>query len=155
VIRLKVRFFRFLSNLNITRNLKPLGILVSLPWKKQFEDAFENHTDVSLVRISEGKNIFNEELYSILKILLCNLDAKQTHQIKSAHAINNPFLMLLFENSLKLIASKHTDTRSLFQREDWKKKPDHEFRREILTTLGDYVSSFRKLGWNTGQLVTY
>jgi len=113
------------------------------------------------IPVSDQK-IHQKELDHLLHSFLEFLNSKR-HTFTEVKAISNPSTSSLFVNSLKLMASRHTDSRSLFQREDWKDKDkekndekrsiDLELRKKTLTFLGDYVSQFRKQGWNTGDLV--
>lgn len=71
--------------------------------------------------------------------------------MKSLTLVNNPTLRASLRSSIRLLEGKLGDTRSLFQREDWKMGPDTELKKEVLAYLGDYASSFNNKGWNDGS----
>jgi len=71
--------------------------------------------------------------------------------VDSAFVINNPTLRLSLQTSMSLLKGKLGDTRSLFQREDWKNGPDSERKKRTLAHLGDYASVFHRKGWSDGS----
>jgi len=48
---------------------------------------------------------------------------------------------------------KHQNTPNLFKREDWTGQLKPELRKSFIQYLGDYISKFRKIGWNHGNNV--
>jgi len=48
---------------------------------------------------------------------------------------------------------QHKDTPNLFKKEDWIEQPGSELRKSFIQYLGDYISKFRKIGWNHGNNV--
>ena len=60
-----------------------------------------------------------------------------------------------FEARGQQIYGQHKDTPYLFKREDWIDKSEPELRTSIIQYLGDYISTFRKIGWNHGNNVYF
>jgi len=58
-----------------------------------------------------------------------------------------------FEVRGKQIYGQQKDTPSLFKREDWIEQSEPELRKSFIQYLGDYISKFRKVGWNHGNHV--
>ena len=60
-----------------------------------------------------------------------------------------------FEVRGKQIYGQHKDTSNLFKREDWIEQSEPELRKSFIQYLGDYISKFRKIGWNHGNNVKF
>jgi len=60
-----------------------------------------------------------------------------------------------FEVRGKQIYGQQKDTPSLFKRENWIEQSEPELRKSFIQYLGDYISKFRKLGWNHGNNVKF
>jgi len=60
-----------------------------------------------------------------------------------------------FETYAKTIYEKHQSKPDLFKQEDWMDQSKNELRKSFIQYLGDYVSKFRKVGWNHGNNVIY
>jgi len=73
--------------------------------------------------------------------------------VDTAFVINNPKLRISLENAINLLEGKLGDTRSLFQKDDWKTEGGEETdkKRKNLALLGDFASSFDGPSWNDGS----
>lgn len=92
-------------------------------------------------------------LGTLTNILSSSLSSLGTDldQVDSMFAINNPSLRLSLQHSIRLLEGKLADTRSLFQREDWRGGADAAEKKDTLAFLGDYAASFSAQGWNDGS----
>jgi len=59
-----------------------------------------------------------------------------------------------FEVCGKQMYGKHQSNPSLFKKEDWIEQPGSELRTSFIHYSGDYISKFRKIGWNHGNNVS-
>jgi len=50
---------------------------------------------------------------------------------------------------------RHRNNPDKFKKEDWIEQSDSELRKVMIQYLGDYISEFRKIGWNHGNNVIY
>jgi len=134
--------------------LSILALLVSYSWEDLVKKAFTYQKNSLLIEIKQGTQ--PEGLHSLYSKIREILDPQKSHNFSSISAVHNPCLSKLFLSSLELTSSKHTDTRSLFQKEDWKNREDTvDVRRKIVSFLGDYASKFREEGWNNGERVIF
>ena len=60
-----------------------------------------------------------------------------------------------FEVRGQQIYGQHKDTPNLFKKEDWIEQSEPELRKSMIQYLGNYLSKFRKVGWNHGNNVIY
>ena len=60
-----------------------------------------------------------------------------------------------FNTCQQEIYGKHKDTPNLFKKEDWIEQSGSELRKSFIQHLGDYISKFRKIGWNHGNNVHF
>ena len=60
-----------------------------------------------------------------------------------------------FDTCGEQIFGKHRNSPHLFKKEDWIEQSEPELRKSILQYLGDYISKFRKVGWNHGNNVNF
>ena len=51
--------------------------------------------------------------------------------------------------------SKHQNNPAQFKKEDWIEQSEPELRKSFLQSLGNYISEFRKVGWNYGNTVYF
>jgi len=58
-----------------------------------------------------------------------------------------------FDDWSEKLFGKQKDTPDLFKKEDWIGQSEPELRKSIIHNLGDYISKFRKVGWNHGNNV--
>jgi len=101
--------------------------------------------------VADGSPV-HQRLYELLISLLEKMEpGVSTPHFSSAYAIDNPVLALTVSNALQLLSGKLADTRSLFRKEDWKREPHQEQRRDTLLHMGDYLGRFRREGWNDGR----
>jgi len=150
----KKRFFFFFFSIKFFSLLTHTTLELEHPWKRELDNHLANKNSI-LTRINLAES--NNPLLPLVKIMIETLDPDQSHDFSSLTLVNNRNLSALFERSIDLLSSKHSDTRSLFYREDWKGEAtspaEKEERKRCLAELGDYSSSFRKYGWNTGERV--
>jgi len=50
---------------------------------------------------------------------------------------------------------RHRNNPNLFKKEDWIEQSEPELRKSFIQYLGDYISKFRKVGWNHGNNVNF
>jgi len=48
---------------------------------------------------------------------------------------------------------RHRNNPNFFKREDWIEQSEPGLRKSFIQYLGDYISKFRKVGWNHGNNV--
>ena len=58
-----------------------------------------------------------------------------------------------FEVRGQQIYGQQKATPDNFKREDWIEQSESELRKSFIQHLGDYISKFRKVGWNHGNNV--
>jgi len=60
-----------------------------------------------------------------------------------------------FDTLCQQIYGQHKDTPNLFKRENWIEKSESKVRKSMVQYLGDYISTFRQVGWNHGNNVHF
>jgi len=58
-----------------------------------------------------------------------------------------------FEICCHHISGQQKDAPNLFKKEDWIEQSEPELRKSFIQYLGNYISKFRKIGWNYGNNV--
>ena len=58
-----------------------------------------------------------------------------------------------FDDFGQQIYGQNKYTPNLFKKEDWIEQSEPELRKSFIQYLGDYISKFRKVGWNHGNNV--
>ena len=58
-----------------------------------------------------------------------------------------------FDDSNEKLFGKHRNSPDLFKKGDWIEQSEPELRTSFIQYLGDYISKFRKVGWNHGNNV--
>jgi len=74
-------------------------------------------------------------------------------KVDKIFGIENKEFKKSFEVRGKQIYGQHKDTPNLFKKEDWIEQSELELRKSFIQYLGDYISKFRKVGWNYGNNV--
>ena len=133
--------------------LKPANLLLRSGHLHEAQEEFSSQWwEDALEALPKGKLFFQLPRSAIFLSLL-NYLGGQEQDVAQVYAINNPQLRLSLKNSLRLLQGKQEDTRSLFQRADWKSESTSDLaqRRETLAYLGDLASKFYLSGWNDGS----
>jgi len=60
-----------------------------------------------------------------------------------------------FDDSNEKLFGKHRNSPDLFKKGDWIEQSEPELRTSFIQYLGDYISKFRKVGWNHGNKVNF
>lgn len=122
-------------------------------WWEQAFSSLPHPTPLIVSLMENGGPITEESLLpfvSAFEKLLSRLGGSM-RQVTSVSLINNPHSRESMRRALQLLKGKLADSRSLFQREDWKTGgPEAAAREEALAHLGAHVSSFGEKGWNDG-----
>jgi len=94
----------------------------------------------------------NEKEYEKVEYLL-KLFGFDLSKVDKVIGIENKEWKKSFEVCGQQISGQHKDTPSLFKKEDWIEQSEPELRKSFIQYLGDYISNFRKIGWNHGNNV--
>jgi len=86
---------------------------------------------------------------------LLNLFGFDLSKVDKVIGIENKNWKKSFDTCSEQIFGKHRNSPHLFKKEDWIEQSEPELRRSILQYLGDYISKFRKVGWNHGNNVNF
>jgi len=118
-------------------------------WKFTFQSQNqENETKT----IFENSEIFDEELFEglkkILEILGFNLS-----MVEKVIGNENLDLKEIFKRRSEQIFKNCKSNPNRYKKESWYEGNDIELRKSMIQYLGNYISKFRKLGWNYGNNV--
>ena len=102
----------------------------------------------------ENLQVVNKKEYKKVEYLLSVLGF-DTSKIDKVIGVENKNWKKSFEVRGDQIYGQHKDTPDLFKREDWIEQSESELRTSFIQYLGDYISKFRKVGWNHGNNVVY
>jgi len=100
----------------------------------------------------ENLQVINKKEYKKVEYLLSVLGF-DISKIDKIVGTENKEWKKSFEVCGKQISSKHQNTPDLFKKEDWIEHSEPELRKTFIQYLGDYISKFRKVGWNHGNNV--
>jgi len=98
--------------------------------------------------------ILNEKEYEKVEYLL-KLFGFDISKVDKIFGIENKEWKKSFEVRGKQIYGLHKDTPYLFKKEHWIEESEPELRKSMIQYLGDYISTFRKIGWNHGNNVYF
>jgi len=84
---------------------------------------------------------------------LLNLFGFDTSKVDKVIGVEKKSWKRSFDDCSEKLFGKHRNNPNLFKREDWIEQPEPELRKSMVRYLGDYISKFRKIGWNHGNNV--
>jgi len=122
-------------------------------WKYSYENQNQESQKSETEPIFENAKISNEKEYEKVEYLL-KLFGFDNSKIDKVIGIENKAWKKSFDICRQQIFVKHQNP-NLFKREDWIERSEPELRKSFLQYLGDYISKFRKIGWNHGNNVIY
>jgi len=96
----------------------------------------------------ENSKVLNEKVKYLLDLFGFDFS-----KIAKVIGIENKDRKKSFDTCSEQIFGKHRSSPHLFKKEDWIEQSEPELRKSILQYLGDYISKFRKVGWNHGNNV--
>jgi len=100
----------------------------------------------------ENSKILNQKEYHKVEYLL-KLFGFDTSRVDKVVGIESQEFKKSFEVRGKQIYGQRKDTPNLFKKEDWIEQSGSKLRMSFIQHLGDYISRFRKIGWNHGNNV--
>jgi len=125
-------------------------------WNYSYENQNQNEGNQKsdTEPIFENSKILNEKEYEKIEYLL-KLFGFDLSKIDKVIGTENQEWKKSFEVCGKQIYGKHQNNPNLLKKEDWIEQSEPELRKSIIQYLGDYISKFRKIGWNHGNNVIY
>jgi len=142
-------FFLFYSDFKSPKN--KLG---NDYWNYSYENQNQESHTSETETIFDNSETLNEKEYEKVEYLL-KLFGFDISKIDKVIGIENKEWKRSFEVCGKQIYGKHQNNPSLFKKEDWIEQSELELRKSIIQYLGDYISNFRKIGWNHGNNVIF
>jgi len=110
--------------------------------KSVTEILFENSQKLNKAECDKVEHLLNEFEFDISRA-------------EKIIGIENKEWKKSFEVCGQQIYGRLQNNPNLFKKEDWIEKSEPELRKSMIQYFGDYISKFRKVGWNHGNNVIY
>ena len=121
--------------------------------KKAKQDENQNKDKSETKTLFKNSQISNKKEFKKVEYLL-KLFGFEFSKIDKVIGIENKNWKRSFDICGQQIYGKLQNNPNLFKKEDWIEQSEPELRKSFIQYLGDYISKFRKIGWNHGNNVT-
>jgi len=121
-------------------------------WKFTYQSQKNQENETEL--IFENSKVFDKELFEGLEKILeiLGFDLSKVDKVFGNENIDSKEK---FKLQCKQTFQRCQDDPSRYKKEHWYEGNDIELRKSIIQYLGDYISKFRKFGWNYGNNVCF
>ena len=120
-------------------------------WKFTYQNQNQEN---EIKTIYENSEIIDEELFEGLKTIL-EIHGFDLSKVKKVVGNENINLKEIFKRRCEQIFKNCKSNPNRYKKEGWYEGNDIELRKSMIQYLGDYISKFRKLGWNYGSNVIF
>jgi len=117
-------------------------------WNYSYERQNQESKRSETETIFENSGKLNEKVEHLLNLLGFNIS-----KVTKVVGVENKEWKKSFDVRGQQIYGQLQNNPTQFKKEDWIEQSEPELRKSFIQNLGDYISKFRKIGWNYGNNV--